>query len=65
MKFGIMGAGGSVLTLEDERKTKKARFLIVFQKEAMIESFWRLEGGCDEQRNDRRDDTGKGDLKRA
>lgn len=31
--------------MEDERKTKKARFLIVFQKEAMIESFWRLEGG--------------------
>lgn len=37
MKFGIMGPG--VWTLEDERKTKKARFLIVFQKEGNDRKF--------------------------
>lgn len=38
------GGRGFGLWRMRERQIKKARFLIVFQKEAMIESFWRLEG---------------------
>lgn len=60
MKFGIMGAGGYGLWRMRERQIKKARFLIVFQKEGNDRKFLETLRGCDEQRNDRRDARGKG-----